>query len=113
MVNHRLGFVPEFLDFARHERGQLAPQQFGLLLDTLVVRTLLMPSIATMLGRWFWWPQVVHPRGDNARRQAHPGAYPQAFPHAQPMGGPHATPAPARQPAHAMPDDVTAVVTRG
>ncbi|HYB81924.1 MAG TPA: MMPL family transporter [Mycobacterium sp.] len=38
----------------------------GLLLDTLVVRTLLMPSIATMLGRWFWWPRVVHPRGDNA-----------------------------------------------
>jgi putative drug exporter of the RND superfamily len=28
------------------------------------VRTLLMPSIATLLGRWFWWPQVVHPRGD-------------------------------------------------
>ncbi|MEI7714628.1 MAG: MMPL family transporter [Mycobacterium sp.] len=84
----------------------------GLLLDTLVVRTLLMPSIATMLGRWFWWPKVVHPRGDNARRQAHPGAYPQASPHAQPTGGPHATPAPGRQPAHAMPDDVTAVVTR-
>jgi RND superfamily putative drug exporter len=41
----------------------------GLLLDTLVVRTLLMPSIATMLGRWFWWPQVVHPRGDYGLRQ--------------------------------------------
>ncbi|MDI3314002.1 MAG: MMPL family transporter [Mycobacterium sp.] len=42
----------------------------GLLLDTLVVRTLLMPSIATLLGRWFWWPQVVHPRGiDNVRRR--------------------------------------------
>ncbi|WP_415823684.1 RND family transporter, partial [Mycobacterium basiliense] len=41
----------------------------GLLLDTLIVRTLLMPSIATLLGRWFWWPQVVHPRGaDNMRR---------------------------------------------
>src|SRR6201997_1345072 len=40
----------------------------GLLLDTLIVRTLLMPSIATLLGRWFWWPQVVHPRGDHARR---------------------------------------------
>ncbi|OBG29791.1 RND family transporter [Mycobacterium sp. 852002-51057_SCH5723018] len=40
----------------------------GLLLDTLIVRTLLMPSIATLLGRWFWWPQVVHPRGDNALR---------------------------------------------
>ncbi|ORV73571.1 RND family transporter [Mycobacterium gastri] len=39
----------------------------GLLLDTLIVRTLLMPSIATLLGRWFWWPQVVHPRGHNAR----------------------------------------------
>jgi RND superfamily putative drug exporter len=40
----------------------------GLLMDTLVVRTLFMPSIATLLGRWFWWPQVVHPRGsDNVR----------------------------------------------
>jgi RND superfamily putative drug exporter len=39
----------------------------GLLLDTLIVRTLLMPSIATLLGRWFWWPLVVHPRGDYGR----------------------------------------------
>ena len=39
----------------------------GLLVDTLIVRSLLMPSIATLLGRWFWWPQVVYPRGDNAR----------------------------------------------
>jgi RND superfamily putative drug exporter len=38
----------------------------GLLLDTLVVRTLFMPSLATLLGRWFWWPQVIHPRGDHA-----------------------------------------------
>jgi RND superfamily putative drug exporter len=37
----------------------------GLLIDTLIVRSLLMPSIATLLGRWFWWPQVVYPRGDN------------------------------------------------
>ncbi len=42
----------------------------GLLMDTLVVRALLMPSVAVMLGRWFWWPQVIHPRGDNARRPA-------------------------------------------
>jgi RND superfamily putative drug exporter len=35
----------------------------GLLLDTLIVRALLMPSIATLLGRWFWWPQVVRRRG--------------------------------------------------
>jgi putative drug exporter of the RND superfamily len=38
----------------------------GLLLDTLVVRTLFMPSLATLLGRWFWWPLVIHPRGDHA-----------------------------------------------
>jgi putative drug exporter of the RND superfamily len=44
----------------------------GLLLDTLVVRTLLMPSIATLLGKWFWWPQVVRPRGDNDLPQTRP-----------------------------------------
>lgn len=36
----------------------------GLLVDTFIVRSLLMPSIATLLGRWFWWPQIVYPRGD-------------------------------------------------
>ena len=46
----------------------------GLLLDTLVVRTLLMPSLATLLGRWFWWPQVVHPRGDYAKPTPRPAA---------------------------------------
>jgi RND superfamily putative drug exporter len=44
----------------------------GLLMDTLIVRTLFMPSIATLLGRWFWWPQVVHPRGKNGPRQPAP-----------------------------------------
>jgi putative drug exporter of the RND superfamily len=44
----------------------------GLLLDTLIVRSLLMPSIATLLGRWFWWPQVVYPRGQNVRRTRTP-----------------------------------------
>jgi putative drug exporter of the RND superfamily len=42
----------------------------GLLLDTLIVRTLLMPSIATLLGRWFWWPQVVYARGDYGKARA-------------------------------------------
>ena len=41
----------------------------GLLVDTLIVRSLLMPSIAVLLGRWFWWPQVVYPRGDNHFRK--------------------------------------------
>ncbi|OMC30949.1 hypothetical protein A5740_15820 [Mycobacterium sp. GA-1841] len=34
----------------------------GLLLDTLVVRALMTPSIAALLGRWFWWPQQVRQR---------------------------------------------------
>ena len=28
----------------------------GILLDTFVVRTLLVPSAAVMLGRYNWWP---------------------------------------------------------
>ena len=34
----------------------------GLLFDTLVVRSFMTPSIAALLGRWFWWPQIVRPR---------------------------------------------------
>ncbi|WP_025735229.1 RND family transporter [Mycobacterium genavense] len=34
----------------------------GLLFDTLVVRSLMTPSIAALLGRWFWWPLRVRPR---------------------------------------------------
>lgn len=30
----------------------------GLLLDTLIVRTFLMPSLVALLGRWFWWPRL-------------------------------------------------------
>jgi putative drug exporter of the RND superfamily len=34
----------------------------GLLFDTLVVRAFMTPSIAALLGRWFWWPIRVRPR---------------------------------------------------
>lgn len=38
----------------------------GLLFDTLVVRSFMMPSAAALLGRWFWWPKMVRtrPSGD-------------------------------------------------
>jgi len=32
----------------------------GLLFDTLIVRSFLTPSIAALLGRWFWWPSKIH-----------------------------------------------------
>jgi RND superfamily putative drug exporter len=44
----------------------------GLLFDTLIVRAFMTPSIAALLGRWFWWPQTVRPRP----ARAHPVASP-------------------------------------
>jgi RND superfamily putative drug exporter len=38
----------------------------GLLFDTLIVRAFMTPSIAALLGRWFWWPQRVRPRPPSA-----------------------------------------------
>ncbi len=32
---------------------------FAVLLDTFFVRTLLVPSIAILLGRWNWWPSAL------------------------------------------------------
>nr|WP_246183018.1 MMPL family transporter [Mycolicibacterium grossiae] len=34
----------------------------GLLVDTLVIRSFMTPSIAALMGKWFWWPQVVRSR---------------------------------------------------
>jgi putative drug exporter of the RND superfamily len=42
----------------------------GLLFDTLIVRAFMTPSIAALLGRWFWWPIKVRSRP--MRRQAAP-----------------------------------------
>jgi RND superfamily putative drug exporter len=34
----------------------------GLLFDTLVIRSFMTPSIAALMGKWFWWPQRVRAR---------------------------------------------------
>ena len=44
----------------------------GLLFDTLVIRAFMTPSIAALLGRWFWWPQVVRARPAAATRSLTP-----------------------------------------
>jgi RND superfamily putative drug exporter len=41
----------------------------GLLFDTLVIRAFMTPSIAALLGKWFWWPQVVRARPAPARER--------------------------------------------
>ncbi|MFI5505830.1 RND family transporter [Mycobacterium sp. NPDC051804] len=43
----------------------------GLLVDTLIVRSFMTPSIAAALGRWFWWPLNTFEIVDRtSRRQA-------------------------------------------
>jgi RND superfamily putative drug exporter len=32
----------------------------GILMDTFLVRTLLVPSTVALLGRWNWWPSKLH-----------------------------------------------------
>ncbi len=34
----------------------------GLIFDTLVIRSFMTPSIAALMGRWFWWPQRIRLR---------------------------------------------------
>ncbi len=51
----------------------------GLLLDTLIVRSFVVPCILRLLGPWFWWPTLVRSRpppqhGDAPHRQLSPVA---------------------------------------
>jgi RND superfamily putative drug exporter len=43
----------------------------GLLFDTLIVRSFMTPSIATLPGRWFWWPLNVRTRPASRMLQPH------------------------------------------
>ncbi|WP_416362296.1 RND family transporter [Mycobacterium sp.] len=46
----------------------------GLLFDTLIVRAFMTPSIAALLGRWFWWP--IRVRSRPPRTPARPAEHP-------------------------------------
>ena len=37
---------------------------FGVLLDTLIVRSLLVPAVAVDMGRWIWWPSRLWRRDE-------------------------------------------------
>lgn len=46
---------------------------FGVVLDTFFVRTLFVPSIAMLLGRWNWWPSALSRLPASAPPAAPPG----------------------------------------
>ena len=52
---------------------------FAVFLDTFFVRTLLVPSIAVLLGRWNWWPSALS-RAPVAILTAQPGRRPESQP---------------------------------
>jgi putative drug exporter of the RND superfamily len=41
----------------------------GILMDTFLIRTLLVPSIVILLGRWNWWPSALGRSGEEHKRQ--------------------------------------------
>ena len=42
----------------------------GLLFDTLIVRSFMTPAVASLLGRWFWWPRRVPDQASQRRLAA-------------------------------------------
>jgi len=78
---------------------------FGVLLDTLVVRSLLVPALAVDLGRWTWWPGAasrawLDTRPDEQSRHAQaPGEPASAAPRESASAAPGDSAAPAAEPA--------------
>jgi uncharacterized membrane protein YdfJ with MMPL/SSD domain len=48
----------------------------GILMDTFLVRTLLVPSTVVLLGRWNWWPSRMSRLSADQPLDAAPGGTP-------------------------------------
>jgi putative drug exporter of the RND superfamily len=44
----------------------------GVLMDTFLIRTVLVPAVVTILGRWNWWPSALFRRSADAEDIAQP-----------------------------------------
>jgi RND superfamily putative drug exporter len=45
---------------------------FGVLLDTFIVRSVLVTALSLDIGRWIWWPGRLHHKPDNNPRRPLP-----------------------------------------
>ncbi|MDA8314268.1 MAG: MMPL family transporter [Actinomycetota bacterium] len=54
----------------------------GILMDTFLVRTLLVPSVVSLLGRWNWWPASLGRRADEGSTSRSDAAPPSPAPSA-------------------------------
>ena len=63
---------------------------FGVLLDTLLVRSVLVPALVTLLGDRFWWPGAPHRGGpsDGGARSSREAARPVRSPAGRSADGP-------------------------
>ncbi|HEX4082681.1 MAG TPA: MMPL family transporter, partial [Acidimicrobiales bacterium] len=60
----------------------------GILLDTFVVRTVLVPSTVALLGRWNWWPSLMGRKPAAHRPGGSPGSPGDVRePESDPVGG--------------------------
>jgi RND superfamily putative drug exporter len=59
----------------------------GLLVDTLIVRSFMTPSIAAALGHWFWWPLNTFGKNktDDPKPKPEPDPEPDADTHTAPI----------------------------